>query len=845
MNALLQDIRYALRQLTHSPGFAATVIVTLALGIGANTAIFTIFDQVLLRVLPVQNPKELVRFEWIGGFSGSMSSFGGDSQNLHNYFSYPMYKDLRDKNTVFSGMVAAVRGGVGVSWHDQAENKDAEVVSGNYFNMLGLHPAIGRLITDSDDTAKNANPVVVLAFDYWKTHFNASPDVAGKMLLINGHPFTILGVAPEGFHSAIDGYTPGVFLPISMVETAMPWVASRDDLNNHQSVWLTLIARLKPGVTHQQAEASMAPLWHALRAQELLGYGNVSARFKDKFLNQTRLFVKDDSAGFMPERADLRTPLFVLMGMVGVLALMCAVNVATLLLLRAAGRVREISMRYALGAARSRIIAQLLIEGGLLGACGAIAGIAFSPVIASALIRMISGSDDPTQATPYSVSVDGRILLFTLALSLLVTLLFSAAPALQFLRPRLAEALRQNSGTASKNSQRFRKIAVGLQISLTVLLLGGAGLFLRTLNYLRTQDVGFKTEHVVVFNVDPTLAGYGDDLTAQVEAGVIDATRQIPGVQQAAGTTDPELSGDSSNSNFSVQGHLAPEEENMDFEVPWITSGYFATLRQPILAGREFTAADTRTSPKVAVVNLAFAKRFYGSPQNALGRLIGEGQGNHQKYETTIVGVVSDVKHQNMHDTPRGTIYRPYPQETHPGGLTLYVLTGQQPESVESAIREHIHRLDPKLAVDGMRTMDQQIDISIASQRALATLATSFSALALLMTAIGLYGVLAFATAQRTREIGVRMALGAQRSSVVMLVMREMALTAVIGVAVALPAAFGLSRLLTSQLYGVQPGDPITLISCVLICALMVTLAAAIPARRAASVDPMNALRSE
>ena len=845
MNALLQDIRYALRQLTRSPGFAVTVIVTLALGIGANTAIFTIFDQVLLRVLPVQNPKELVRFEWIGGFSGSMSSFGGESQNQHNYFSYPMYKDLRDKNAVFSGMVAAVRGGVGVSWHDQAENKDAEIVSGNYFNMLGLHPAIGRLLTDSDDTAKNANPVVVLAFDYWKTHFNASPDVAGKTLLINGHPFTILGVAPEGFHSAIDEYTPGVFLPISMVETAMPWVASRDDLNNHQSVWLTLIARLKPGVTHQQAEVSMAPLWHALRAQELLGYGNVSARFKDRFLNQTRLFVKDDSAGFMPERANLRTPLLVLMGMVGVLALMCAVNVATLLLLRAAGRVREISMRYALGAARSRIIAQLLIEGGLLGACGAIAGIALSPLIAGALVRLITGSDDPTQATPYSVSIDGRILLFTLGLSLLVTLLFSAAPALQFLRPRLAEALRQNTGTASKNSQRFRKVAVGLQISLTVLLLGGAGLFLRTLNYLRTQDIGFKTEHVVTFNVDPTLAGYGDDRTAQVETGVIEATQQIPGVQFAAGTTDPELSGDSSTSNFSVQGHVAPEEEDMNFEAPFITSNFFATLQQPILAGREFTAAEAKTSPQVAVVNLAFAKRFYGSAQNAIGRLIGYGQSNHEKYDITIVGVVADVKHQNMHDTPRGTIYRPYPQEAHPGGLALYVLTGQQPEAVESAIREHIHRFDPKLAVDGMRTMQEQIDISVASQRALATLATSFSALALLMTAVGLYGVLAFATAQRTREIGVRMALGAQRSSVVMLVMREMALTAVIGIAVALPAAFGLSRLLTSQLYGVQPGDPITLVSCVLICALMVTLAAAIPARRAASVDPMNALRSE
>jgi putative ABC transport system permease protein len=845
MNSFLKDVRYALRQLTRAPGFAATVIVTLALGIGANTAIFTIFDQVLLRMLPVQNAQELVRFEWTGGFSGSMSSFGGDSQNLHNYFSYPMYKDLRDKNTVFSGMVAAVRGGVGVSWHDQAENKDAEIVSGNYFNMLGLHPALGRLFTETDNTAKNANPVVVLAYDYWKTHFNAAPDVVGKTLLINGHPFTIVGVGPEGFHSAIDRYAPGVFLPISMTDIAMPWTASRDDWNNHKSAWLTLIARLKPDVTRQQAEASMAPLWHALRAQELLGYGTTSARFKDHFLNQSRFFVKDDSSGFMPERADLRTPLYVLMGMVGVLALMCAVNVATLLLLRAAGRVREISMRYALGAARGRIISQLLIEGGVLGACGAIVGIVLSPVIARVLVNMIVNSDDPTQSTPYSVSVDERVLLFTLGLSLLVTLLFSAAPALQFLRPRLAEALRQNSGTASKSSQRFRKVAVGLQISLTVLLLGGAGLFLRTLSYLRTQNVGFQTEHVVTLYVDPTLAGYGDDRTAQVETGVIDGIRQIPGVQQTAGTTDPELSGDSSGTNFSVQGHVSPEEEDMNFEAPWITSGYFATLRQPILAGREFTAADTKDSLHVAVVNLAFAKRFYGSPQNAIGRLLGAGQSDHEKYDTTIVGIVGDVKHQNMHDTPRGTIYRPYPQETHPQGLTLYVLTGQQPESVESAIRERIHRLDPKLAVDGMRTMDEQIDISVSSQRALATLASSFSGLALLMTAVGLYGVLAFATAQRTREIGVRMALGAQRSSVVMLVMREMALTAAIGIAVALPAAFGLSRLLVSQLYGVQPGDPLTLLSCVLICALMVSLAAAIPARRAASVDPMNALRSE
>ncbi len=838
MNTIIQDIRYALRQLMRAPGFAATVIVTLALGIGANSAIFTIFDQVLLRMLPVQKPKELVRFEWTGAFSGSTSSFGGDGKN---YFSYPMYKDLRDKNDVFSGVLAAVHTGVGVSWHDQAENLDAEIVSGNYFNLLGLKPAVGRLFADSDDTVKNANPVVVLGHDYWKTHFSAATDVAGKTVLINGHAFTILGVAPEGFNSAIDEYKPAVFLPISMTEVAMPWTAPRDDLHNHQSLWITLIARLKPGTTQQQAEASLGPLWHSLRVQELTGYGSVSARFKNGFVNRTHLAVKDDSTGFMPERAEMRTPLLVLMGMVGVLAAMCAVNVATLLLLRAAGRVREISMRYALGAARSRIISQLLVEGGVLGLCGALAGIALSPLIAKTLASMITQSDDPTN-TPYSSSVDARILLFTLGLSIVVTLAFSVAPALQFLRPRLAEALRQSSGTASRRSQRFRKVAVGLQIALTVLLLGGAGLFLRTLANLRNESIGFQTAHLVNFAIDPALAGYGDDRAPLVEGNVLQALREIPGVLQAAGTTDPEIADDSSVSNFTVQGHVAPEDENMDFESAWITSAYFTTLRQPILAGHEFTAADTKGSPLVAVINLTFAKRFFGSPQDALGHLIAEGDG---KPDTIIVGVVGDVRHRDLRAVPRGTVYRPYMQLKHPRGLRMYALTGQQPEALESSIRERIHRLDPKLVVDGMRTMEEQVDHSVSAERTLATLAASFSGLALLMTAVGLYGVLAFAISQRTREIGVRMALGAQRASVVVLVMQEMALTAVIGVAVALPAAFGLSRLLVSQLYGVQPGDPVTLLACVLATALMVALAAAIPARRAASVDPMQALRSE
>ncbi len=840
MTNLLQDLRYALRQLTRSPGFAATVIVTLALGIGANSAIFTIFDQVLLRMLPVAHPEQLVRFHWTGEFQGSTSSFGGGREN---YFSYPMYRDLKARNTVFTDVVAADRTNLGVSWRGQAETKDAELVSGNYFDMLGLKPTVGRLFNQADETAKGANPVVVLSRDYWKMRFNSDPGVGGQTLLVNGHPFTIVGVAPDGFRTAIGGYKPALFLPLSMSEMAIPGRATLDDWNNHKSVWLTLAARLKPGVTRQQAEAAMGPLWHSLRAEELNGYQGESARFRQSFLN-SHLSVIDDSGGFNPQRDDLRMPLLVLMGMVGVLAAMCAVNTATLLLLRAAGRVREISMRYALGASRTRIVSQLLIEGAVLGACGAVAGVALCPSLSQAMVRLMMSSDSSNES-PYSSTLDVRVLAFALGLGLVVSVLFSVAPALQFLRPRLAESLRQSSGTASRTSQRFRKMAVGFQIFLTVLLIGGAGLFLRTLDHLRSQNLGFEVTHLTSFDVDPTMAGYGDERSAQVEAGVLAAVRQIPGVMGAAGTTDAEVSNNSNTDNYTIQGHVQGEDEDMTFESPRITSDYFQTLHQPILAGREFKDSDSKDSPKVAVVNLTLAKRFFGSPQNALGHLLAQGAGDKLKVDTMIVGVVGDVKHQNLRDAPRGAVYRPYVQQEHPGGLRFYALSAQDPSSVEATIRERIHRLDPKLVADQLQTMEDQINQTVSNERALAMLAMAFSGLAAVLTGVGLYGVLAFATSQRTREIGVRMALGAQRSSVVMLVLREMAVTAGIGIGLALPAAYLLSRLMRTLLYGVEPGDPLTFALAVMVSAAMVLLAAAVPARRAASIDPNQALRSE
>ncbi len=840
MNAFIQDLRYALRQLRKSPAFTITVVVTLALGIGANAAVFTLFDQVLLRMLPVEQPKELVRFAWSGSFSGSASSFGGDSTN---YFSYPMYKDLRDRNQVFSGVLAADRTGVAVSWHNQAEDEDAEMVSGNYFQMLGLKPAAGRLLTPEDDAVPNANPVVVLSYNYWKTHFAGARDIAGQTLLVNGRAFTILGVAPANFDSAIGGYRPGLFIPISMVASAMPSRESQDDLNNHKSLWLTLVARLKPGVSRERAEAGLAPLWHSLRAYELTLYKSASPRFSHGFLDESHLQVLDDSTGFNPNRLDLKTPLIILMSMAGLLVAMCAINVATLLLLRAAARAREMSMRYALGAKRGRIVSQLLVEGGILGLAGGAAGLALAPAVAAILVRLMTSSDPGSE--PYSTSLDTRVLLFTLGISLVTSLLFSVAPVFHFLRPDLAQALRQNAGTATRRSQLFRKLAVGVQIGLSVLLLGGAGLFVRTLDNLRRQQVGFVTDNLITFSLDPASSGYGEDRTPQIVSGVIEAVRRIPGVTFAAGTTDPELTGDNNRSSFSIQGYKASEDENLHFEEPWTTPGYFAALEQPLLAGRDFTPADAKGQPLVAVVNLSVAKRFYGSPQNALGRAIGEGRGAGTKFDTTIVGVVGDVKHSDLRTNPVPTIYRSYAQLDHPGGVTIYVRSPQPAEAMQASIRTTVHQFDSSLVVDRLRTMNAEIDRSASDERALALLAIGFSVLAMVLAAVGLYGVLAYATEQRTREIGVRLALGARRWSVVSLIVREMALIAILAVTVALPSVVALGNLIRNQLYGVTAFDPLALTAALTLTLAMITIAAALPARRAAAVEPMQALRNE
>ena len=835
MNGLFEDIRYALRQLTNSPGFAAVAIVTLALGIGANTAIFSLLDQALLRTLPVKDTDRLVILQFAGSFNGRTSTRTDESF----YFSYPMYRDLRDRNSVFSGLLATVWTEVGVQWHNQPELVAAELVSGNYFDVLGVKPALGRVFVASDDLVADANPVVVLSFSYWNRRFGADPNLVNQSLLVNGRPFTIIGVAPPGFHSVVMGDTPDLFAPMTMKAEVKPGF---NDLEDRKSRWLNIVGKLKPGLTREQADAGINPLWYSIRADELKQRGHSSERFKESFLTKSHLFVRDGAKGFSPLRSDAQEPLLIIMAMVGLVALMACANVGSLLLVRAAGRIREMSVRYALGAKRARVVQQLLVEGLLLGLAGGALGIAIAPRVSAWLINMIWSRT--TGDLPFSSHPDLRILLFNFALALLVSLLFSLAPAAQFWRPNLAPALKQQVMTAGGGPLRFRRISVAVQLGLSILVLVGAGLFVRTLHNLKSLNVGFATDHLVTFGVQPTLAGYRPDQTRDLDKQILQTLAALPGVRSVAATSDPELANDNTSRNITLAGYTAKENEDMNVESPNVSPGYFSTMGMPLLAGRDLSEQDRDGTQKVAVVNESFARHYFAEPQQAVGHYYGQGAGD-VKPDTEIVGVVRDAKHTGVRQDFTRTIFTPYLQEPDPGAMTFYVRTWQSPESAEATVRRAMQTLDSKLVLDNFRTMQEQIDDNLMVERVIALLASSFGILAALMAAVGLYGVLAYSTAQRTREIGIRIALGADRTSVMRMVLVEVLWLAGISIAVALPASVLLTHAARSQLFGISSSDPLTLVVVTLLVAAVALASALLPARRAAKTDPIVALRYE
>jgi putative ABC transport system permease protein len=835
MYSLMQDLRFSLRQIRRSPGFMVTAVLTLALGVGANTAIFSLLDQALLRSLPVRAPEQLVILSGTGkAWDGHSSDHGG---GVDKSFSYPMYRDLRDRG-VFDGLIATAPKGVGVSRNGVSELADSEIVSGNYFSVLGVPAAQGRLLTANDDTTPGANPVVVLSFHYWQTHMGSDPGVVGQTLSVNGLPYQIVGVSAPEFQSAVWGQRPDLFVPMSMLDQVYPGKGKR--LQDHTDRWMNIIGRLKPGWTPERAQAAMAPLWHALRADELKAMGTRPPRFVDEYLTRSQLQVLPGSRGLSYSRDTLRTPLLAVMGMAALVLLIAAVNVASLLLVRSAARVREFSLRYALGASARRVVQQLLLEGVLIGIAGGAAGLLIAPTCLRVLVDRLG--TDGTAA--FATSLDSRLLIFNFAIALVVSVLFSLAPAAQLVRPDIVNALKQQTSTISGGTLSFRRLIVSLQVGLSVLLLVGSGLFVRTMQNLRRVDTGFNTSHLITFHIAPSLSGYTPDKIPALQERVLDAMSALPGVQSVAATDDAELADNGHGGNVSVEGYNAPEDEDYDVEIPSVNAGYFHGMQLPLLAGRTFTEDDDATHPLVTIINETLAKHFFGDPSKAVGRRIAVGNSEHTEY-TTIVAVTRDAKHTNLRDAVRPTLYSPLRQAKKRDELYLYLRTATPPEQSFAMVREAMKGIDPGIAVDSLLTMDNQIDTTLTNERMIELLAISFGLLATMLAGVGLYGVLAYTTTQRTREIGIRIALGSSRLRVSRLVLADVLRLAGIGVVVAIPCSILLGRLLRSQLFGVSAADPLTLAAVVVLMSVVAVLAAIIPARRASSVDPTVALRAE
>ncbi|HEY1895081.1 MAG TPA: ABC transporter permease, partial [Terracidiphilus sp.] len=783
------------------------------------------------------DPDQLVVLSFAGGAPGHTQSEGGNTPGHHHEFSYPMYRDLRDQNTALSGLIAAAPVGVGVVWNNHAEEVSAEMVSGNYFETLGVQPALGRLFVSSDETTEGANPVAVVSFDYWRTHLAEAP-IQGKTMLINGAPFTILGVAAPGFHSMVWGRVPAIYVPITMQRTVQPdW----NYLSDRQAYWINLTGRIRPGLSIAQAAAAMNSLYLSLRKAEFPLQHDQSQKARHGFIANAHLNLDAGAKGFSPMRKDVAMPLAIIMGMVLLVVAMAVVNVASLLLVRAAGRAREFSMRYALGATSGQILRQLLAEGMLLGFAGAALGLLLAPQALRLLIHWMSGS---TMGEPvFTATLDWRVLVFTILATLTASLLFSLAPAVQFWNPRLSDALKQQASSTMGGSLRFRRTCVALQIGFSLLLIVAAGLFVRTIQNLHNVDAGFTTDHLLAFNLSPEMAGYAPAAIVPVEQRIFDAIAALPGVRAVGGTNDPDLRGDNRSGDVVVSGYTPGPDEEFDVEVPWVSNQYLQTLGVPLVAGRYFSAGDTATSQSVAIVNESFARHFFGNNIAALGRHVSRPR--RPQTDAVIVGVVKDVKHSTVRDPVLPMSYTLFSQAEKPGGLTYYVRTWQPPQAAAGSIRAAIANIDAKLIVSNLTTMSSEIDESLLAERTIALLAATFGVLATVLAGIGLYGILAYSTAQRTREIGIRMALGASRSTVVSLILREVMILAGWAIGITIPVAMLATRAVRSQLFGVSVVDPGVYIAGILVIGLVAALAGFIPSRRAATVDPARALRTE
>lgn len=835
MSRIFQDLRFAARQLRKSPGFTAVAVVTLALGIGANTGIFTVVNGLLLKMLPVRDPQQLAV---VGDPARASSRSNGTPRT--DVFSYPLYKELRDRNSVFSGLCAAAtdhhievdagQGGV------PDEKINGRMVSGNYFNVLGLEPAAGRLFSDGDDTAEGANPVVVLGYEYWQRKFALTSSIIGKDIRVNGYPFTVIGVAPSGFDGDIVGEQMALFVPLSMQPQI---IRGRHWRNSGNNSWLSLIGRLKTHVSPAQAEANVNIVFQqALKAD----YGAALSSDDRSAIQTAHISVAAGGGGISELRSDYRTPLLLLLGIVGLVLLIACVNVANLLLARASSRHREIALRLAIGADPRRLLQQLLTESLLLGLLGGIAG-SLLAVWGVRLLVQLLGSDASLPLSP-----DWRVLAFTITISLLTGLVFGLVPALQTLKVRVTPALKNATRTSTEAGSRFtwgKGLIVG-QVALSLLVLFSAGLLVRSLQNLMTQNFGYDRNHLVIARLDPTGAGYNSERMKLLAQQLVERMASAPGVRGVTYSTNGLFAGSESADGIMVPGFSAGRVSDRVALEDYVGADYFSVVGIPILAGRGIEAQDTGTSLRVAVVNEAMAKHFFAG-QNPIGRQFRIDDPDWVDKPFAIVGISHDAKDHGsgIREDVKPRFYQAFQQTPDPEQIILEAQVSGAPSGAVANVLGQIKAADARIPISFIQTLDTLVTKSAGNQIALARLSAFFAGLALVLACVGLYGVISYTVANRTREIGVRMALGARRGDVMELVLREGMLLVAIGLLVGIPLALASTRLLQSFLFGLKSTDPVSLIAVVLLLGMVAAVAGFIPARRASKIDPMVALRYE
>ncbi len=835
MQTLWKDVRYGVRMLAKNPAFTVIAVLTLALGIGANTAIFSLLDQILLRRLPVKNPNELVVLRSPGPKTGHVWSDGDDAQS----YSYPFYKGLRDGNSVVSGMLGSFAFSANISNHGQTERSLGELVSGNYFNVLGVEPAIGRTFTSDDERVPGGHPFVVLSHGYWMQHFGGDPNVLNQALLVNNTELTVVGVAQPGFRGIQVGQTPDIFVPVMMKAQMIP---GRDSLSDWNDSWLAILARVKPGMTQAQAEAGLTAASRPLLEQQVTTIKGWDASKRATFLAKKVLFVPGGS-GRPTLQSDTRPALLTLFTLVALVLLIACTNVANLLMAKGASRQREFAIRSAMGATRGQMIRQLLVESLLC----AIAGGIFGVVLGLWLMNTLTPEVASTGVNGLSAKLDSTVLAFAACATILSGLFFGLIPAWRVTRTSVTQTLKDqgSTGSAAVSHVRFRKFLVGGQVAFTLLLLAGSCLFTRTLWNLRKQDLGLRTNNVITFAVSPTLNGYDTPRAIALFDQMRDRISALPGVRSASSSEIPALTGSDMGSNVTVEGAPALREEDLDhINFDSISPNYFTTVGIPMVSGRDFNSSDAAATPKVAIVTEAFVKRFFPNGQ-AVGGRFAFGGGNDVKPDIQIVGVVKDSKQDHVRTSTIPYIFVPYAQRDRIPSMTFYVRTEQDPLLIADEVRDSVRSLDPNLPVYQLKTFSQVVDEDLFAERIIAAMSAGFGALAGLLAALGIYGVLSYLVIQRTREIGIRMALGAETGQVRTLVYKEVGYMVLSGVVVGLPLVYLLAKLSESLLFGVKAASGDIYALSLAVIAVIAAAACYVPVRRATSIDPMVALRYE